>query len=137
MRKTLRILALSFALLLFALPVFAENTFDLKGMSTEDLLALQEAVNAEVFARNTTTKEVTVPPGTYIVGVDIPAADYSFRYDGSSFSSIDIEDANGRFVCGHNLSNGETVGKQPLKDGQIVEISYGSIVFMPYKGLGF
>lgn len=137
MKRTLRILAVSLALLLFALPVFAEGTFDLKNMSTEDLLALQEAVNAEVLARNITTKEVIVPPGTYTVGVDIPAADYSFRYDGDSFGCIDIEESNGRFVCGHNLRNGETVGKQPLKDGQIVEISYGSIVFMPYKGLGF
>lgn len=135
MKKVLQILVLSLALVLFALPVLAES-LDLQAMSTEDLIALQAAVNKELAARNFAEKEVTVPPGTYIIGEDIPAGNYSFRCD-SSFAGIDIEEANGRFVSGHSLREGETVGKQPLANGQVIEISYGSVVFMPYRGLGF
>lgn len=136
MKKVLSILAVSVVLALLALPVFAENTLDLKSMTTEELAALQVAVNAELMNRNFATKEVIVPPGTYTIGVDIPAGDYSFRCD-DRIAGIDIESAQGKFVTGHSLTKGETVGKQPLEDGQTIEISYGSVVFMPYRGLGF
>ena len=136
MKKTLRILAVSLILILLAMPVFAESNWDLQSMTTEELAALQVAVNAELMNRNFTTKEVIVPPGTYTIGVDIPAGDYSFRCD-DRMAGIDIESAKGKFVTGHSLTKGETVGKQPLEDGQTIEISYGSIVFMPYRGLGF
>lgn len=136
MKKTLSILVVSVVLAFLALPVFADSTWDLKSMTTEELAALQMAVNAELMNRNFTTKEVVVPPGTYTIGVDIPAGDYSFRCD-ERITGIDIEDAKGRFVTGHSLTKGETVGKQPLEDGQTIEISYGSVVFMPYRGLGF
>lgn len=136
MNRTLRILVLSLAFLLCAFPVSAENIFDLNSLTTEELVALQKAVNAELAVRNFAEKEVVVPPGTYTIGEDIPAADYSFRCD-DIMSSIYITDANGVPITLHALSAGQTVGKQPLSDGQVIQISGSAVVFAPYRGLGF
>lgn len=131
-----KMLVLLLVLLSLASIAFAESTIDLSAMNEEELVSLRNSINAELATRNFAEKEVNVPPGTYTIGVDIPAGAYTLRTD-SDLVSISIEDENGRFVSGHPLSKGEIVGKQPLEDGWTIEISYGSVIFKPYVGLGF
>lgn len=132
-----RILVLLLVLLSLASIAYAENAaVDISSMTTEELVSLRNSINAELATRNFAEKEVTVPPGTYTIGVDIPAGAYTFRTE-SDLVSISIEDENGRFIAGHPLSKGEVVGKQPLEDCWTIEISYGSVIFKPYVGLGF
>ena len=67
-----KILVLVLALLSLFSIAHAENAVDLATLTTEELVELRNAVNAELASRDFKEKEVTVPPGRYTVGVDIP-----------------------------------------------------------------
>lgn len=122
------------ALFLFVTCAFAEG-IDLESMTTDELVALRDAVNAELVKRNFAEKEVIVPAGTYIIGEDIPAGCYTLCST-DDLVRIDITGEKGVYA-GHVLTKGEIVGKQPLEEGWTIKISYGSVVFAPYAGLGF
>lgn len=128
-----RFLLVLVTLSLFVTCAFAEGV-DLEGMATDELVALRDAVNAELAKRNFAEREVLVPAGTYIIGEDIPAGNYTFLCN-DDIIQIEIQGAG--VYTGHVLTKGETVGKQPLENGWTITISYGSVVFTPYVGLGF
>lgn len=129
-----RFLVFLVALSLFVTCAFAEG-IDLEGMTTDDLVALQAAVNAELAKRNFAEKEVIVPAGTYIIGEDIPAGCYTLCST-DDLVRIDITGGKGVYA-GHVLTKGELVGKQPLEEGWTITIAYGAVVFKPYAGIGF
>lgn len=129
-----RFLIVLVALSLFVTCAFAES-IDLESMTTDDLVALRDAINAELAKRNFAEKEVTVPAGTYIIGEDIPAGNYTF-YCADDLVQVEITGSKGVYV-GHVLMKDEVVGKQPLEAGWTIKISYGSLIFTPYAGLGF
>lgn len=129
-----RFLSVLVTLSLFVTCAFAESV-DLEGMTTDDLVALRDAVNAELSKRNFAEKEVIVPAGTYIIGEDIPAGTYTFRSTGDLIR-IDITGSKGVYA-GHVLMKDELVGKQPLEEGWTITIAFGAVIFTPYVGLGF
>lgn len=131
-----KVLVLLLTLLLIVSAASAEG-FDLSAMTTEELVNLRNAVNAELADRDFQTKEVKVPTGRYTVGVDIPAGVYTLTRSEEYFSAIRTYTANGQYDLSFQVSNGEPVGKLELVEGQTIEILYESVVFKPYEGLGF
>lgn len=133
MKNTIRILYLLFALMLSTVTFAHAETFDLSGMSYDELIALHKQVSIAIM-QSDEWKEVTVPVGEYVVGEDIPAGAYTL----TAHNLTDIEVySNGKCVHNHCLASSEQVGKLSLQDGQVVKIKYGSVVFSPYIGLGF
>ena len=114
---------------------------DLSSLSFADLLALRSKIEMEIISRPE-WKEVTVPSGTWIVGEDIPAGFYSILPTGTG-GYITIKDPSQEKEYRQTIvSNGirdqeSAIGKIELKNGYIVEIERGSLIFAPAKGLGF
>lgn len=122
--------------------------------SDEDLKNLFEAVQFELVSRgykfdfdethqaastqkeDAVQKEVTVPPGTYSVGSDIPAGTYTVVTNGI-ISMLTVKNSSGGYVTMHSLNNNTQVGKLVLEAGQTVEIVGESVIFKPFQGLGF
>lgn len=84
----------------------------------------------------TVQKEVTVPPGTYSVGSDIPAGTYTVTTKGI-ITMLTVKNSAGGLVTMHSLNGNTQVGKLVLEDGQTVELVGESVIFKPYQGLGF
>ena len=134
MKRFIALLLLVSVLLLFG-SAYAE---DLSTLDDEQLIALSVAVNSEIVRRDL-NKKVKVPAGTYIVGQDIPAGDYTIRPTGVLLC---VEIYEGEVKLGNRIgiysaSQEELIGKISLKEGQIVEISFGGSTFEKYAGLGF
>lgn len=141
----------SFALLLVMLcPLCSyaeENPFDpefvhafFADYSIDDLLNMQKLVEIELEYRGyyAEAKEVTVPPGTYTIGADIPASVYSLSLKGGIISMITIKNADGSLNTMHAINaSTPNIGKIDLKDGQIIEIVGEPVLFKPFEGLGF
>lgn len=130
---------ISLVLVLFALvpSAFAENTIDLESLSTEQLLSLKESINQELASRNFENKEVTVPPGRYTIGQDIPEGVYTVTFDGSVMAMVTTYTKKGDVDLMYSVSKSDPIGKLELSDGQIVEISVQSVIFSQYAGMGF
>ena len=117
-----------------AAATYQNNTNGLAAYSDNYLRLLLAVVEHELQRRGFAKGEVTVPVGEYIVGEDIPAGTYTL----TAHNLTDIEVYSGsKCVHNHCLTSSEQIGKLPLQDGQVVKIKYGSVVFAPYKGLGF
>lgn len=131
-----------FALILVVLMMFCSAAsaegIDLTAMSFEELIALRQEIDLLIFASDE-YKNVSVPAGEYVIGEDIPAGTYTLDSDGMAMISV-YSDASKNImgmVAAHTVGNGETVGKIELKEGNVVEIQFTSIIFKTYAGLGF
>ena len=131
-----RFLIVLVVLSLFVTCAFAES-YDLKSMTTDEIVALQSQIIKELTKRNFPTASFTVPMGEYIVGVDIPAGNYRVIYWGKYISSVEVTDANGDYVCTHALENSAVIGKLPLIEGHTIKILYDKVHFSPYNGIEF
>ena len=143
MKNTVRILSLLFALMLSAVTFVHAEPFDLSNLSYEELIELHKQVSLAIM-QSDEWKEVTVPAGTYIIGQDIPAGDYTVTYTGIAQSVLYVYPSaqaleEGTQVFSKILSDawGISVGKLSLTDGQVIVIQSAPVVFTPYKGLGF
>ena len=134
--KKLVSFALSLALMACAIPAFADGP-DLQSMSDDELVSLRDAINAELASRNFQEKEVTVPPGRYKVGEDIPAGTYTISAAGKVMSMVTTYTASGDYGMIYNVTSDSPVGKLELADGQEIEISVEPVTFSVYKGIGF
>ena len=134
--KKLVSFALSLALMACAIPAFADGP-DLQSMSDDELVSLRDAINAELASRNFQEKEVTVPPGRYKVGEDIPAGIYALSAAGKVMSMVTTYTASGDYGLIYNVTSDSPVGKLELADGQEIEISVEPVTFSVYKGIGF
>lgn len=134
--KKLVSFALSLALMACAIPAFADGP-DLQSMSDDELVSLRDAINAELASRNFQEKEVTVPPGRYKVGEDIPAGTYTVSKTGAMPAMVTTYTSSGDYDLVYNISADTPIGKLQLAEGQSIEISYDSVLFSPYKGIGF
>lgn len=99
----------------------------------EELLILHHALDQEIMQRPE-WKEVTVPAGDWIVGVDIPAGDYSIRPVKTGY--IRIRDTHDDTFYNSMLKEGEIIGKMSLKEGYTVRLN-DAFIFSPAKGLDF
>lgn len=135
-----RLFALVLVFVLMFCSVATAESIDLSALSLDELIALRQEIDLLIFGSDA-YKNVPVPAGDYVIGVDIPAGTYTLEAHGDSYAMITVyADANkdimGMGAC-HSVGGGETVGKIEFKDGEVVEIQMGSIVFKTYAGLGF
>ena len=78
------------AVLIFSLPVLGQND-ELRNLSDSQLQSLLEAIKAEISRRGLDAVELTLQPGKYIIGKDIPAGSYTITClstDGESMNSV-------------------------------------------------
>ena len=133
-------------------PASAEN-IDLSSLSFDELRHLQTRISVELASRPE-WKVVAVPPGVYLVGVDIPAGDWCLTCSESVWERAYV-------CCGMNLNpsktevvkpyewrgyihkapydSGKTTFNVTLHEGEYIEILDGTILFtVPEKiDLGF
>lgn len=109
----------------------AESMFE--GISYDQLFALRSAIEQEIISRPE-FKEVTVPTGDWIIGVDIPEGYYSIRP--VKYGYILIKDANGRTFLNEAMSEGEIIGKIRVEEGYSIRIE-DPFIFSAPKGLDF
>ncbi len=128
MKKLIAIILVlcSFASISVAESIFGDFTFD-------QLLILHHALDQEIMSRPE-WKEVTVPAGDWIVGVDIPEGKYSIRPVKNGY--IKIIDTKGNLFFSDAMSKDEIVGKLELKEGYSIRLE-NSFIFSPAKGLDF
>lgn len=125
---------------LFAFSAQAES-FNLSALSFQELVQLQQKLNREIMSRPE-WKEVTVPVGTWKVGVDIPAGTYSVT-GGKLMATLEIyssPEKNYRNMVESYTFSGMTttaVGRVTLSDGQYVVIDIEPLTFAPPISLGF
>ena len=131
------------------------KSFDLSGMTLNDLIELQEKVQLAMWSTDD-WQEVIVPQGVYKVGVDIPAGKWTVK-------AIPKADCYLRFAWGSKLDDSKqhitftgskrgdivmiyTKNAMGYKEGDLLEYSfeckkgdyivveYTSAVFTPYTG---
>jgi hypothetical protein len=102
-------------------------------MSYDDLLALQNAVTAEIMGRPE-SKEVEVPAGQYTIGVDIPAGWYSVQPKNGiatlRYYPIPGEDYWDYFTIS------DVLGRYEFTDGLRIMLD-DTAIFAPPLALGF
>lgn len=150
-----KLFVLILALVLCCSSAFA-GSIDLSGMTFDELVALREQLNLAIW-NSQEWQEVTVPEGTYQIGVDIPAGHWSikevndlylhvFYFDilnedtrslgrGSQYYDTYLQ-RSGVDAFGYPVLSETDID---MKDGWYFECS-GPVVFTPYTGkpdLGF
>lgn len=126
------------------------DTFDLSGLSFEELAALRDRCQMEMM-KSDKWQEVTVPEGIYQIGKDIPAGHWTISapskgmamiYAGRKMANDFMVDFEILFDL-YGLKNGlyhegsTTSISLDLKDGQYLQIMLGSVIFTPYQGNSF
>lgn len=135
MKKLVRLLAAFLvASVLFSGTAIAEINFD--DYTVEELMALKSQIHTEIIKRRIDDNTVRVPMGTYTVGIDIPAGSYTLT-GGSDVAMITLYSPNGDIITFHSLYFQDKIGRIDLESGQKVEIQFGGIIFMTYRGIGF
>ena len=138
-------------MLALLLPTVA-SAADLAGVSLDELYELRKAVSAEILSRSK-WDSVTVPPGFYVVGEDIPAGHWTIKYTPKSyaivmyFSKTDETGKNPDVLYGsYYQANIGAPGNDletlydmkevdlELKEGFYLSIQFASVVFEPYTG---
>ena len=107
-------------------PDFSDWTWD-------QLVALQHYITMTLMERPE-WKEVTVPAGDWIVGVDIPEGEYSIQAVGPAY--VLIRNTKGSMVINKSLGRDEQIGKVDVKEAYTIHLS-GECVFAPPVILGF
>ena len=119
------------------LPVIALAEVDLSAMSVDELIALNKAIVMQLMSRKD-FKEVPVSAGTYKVGEDIPAGMYTVKAEDDQYVVLYVFDSNGDYTLKmYTVKADSPIGKLVLEDGETVATVGGSVIFMPYAGLGF
>ena len=126
--------------IMMMLPVvcYAEG-IDLSSLTFDELKQLQSAIIQEMQSRDE-FKSVWVPMGVYAVGEDIPAGVYSFSSNNIAMIEIYKGDPSdfSNYESSYSLDGvEEKVAKYEIKDGYIIKISFNSVLFETYTGLGF
>lgn len=135
--KKLLVLTLALALLLSS--ASAEDD-PIAGLSLDQLLAVNSAIQLKIFSQEAAVDGVRVPAGTYVVGVDLPAGVYRVEYrpltetSFCSFTAVNEKDVWSFFtILGFDSSS--EIGKIDLTDGTEITISGGEVYFYTYTGL--
>ena len=107
----------------------------LSGFTFEELLSLQRLLSLEAMSRPE-WKETTVPSGTWVVGIDIPSREYSIKPTKKG-GYLRIT-RGGRLIITQGIRKDEDAfWKFELKEGDVIEVTSGSLIFAPPLGLDF
>lgn len=133
-----KLLALSLILIL-ALPAALADGVDLSSMSYDELTALRSQLEQEIMSRPE-WKEVQVPPGRYVAGVDFPAGRYTgeMRKGNGAFMMVTLyenEHAEAWQSTMYMLSEDAPTVSLTIKNGMVLETVTGGLWLLPYRGL--
>ena len=141
-----RILSVLLALCLVLMASAALGEVDLTAMSRDELLVLEEQIIKELTSRPD-YKEVTVPPGVYEVGVDIPAGKWTISgvdvfctVDwGKALDEYKVKIPTSEWISGYVHGTGVEGVDWELTNGTFIVIGHGTVKFSPTipKSLGF
>ena len=112
------------------------ESFDLSQYSNEELIALETAIQAEKLARGL-AKSATIYSGTYIIGKDIPAGEYSIETVKGAADHLEVYDASGKHIGSYAIgtsSNRSPIGRLELKDGYRIEFDSCTLKLTVYSG---
>lgn len=126
---------------LFAAPVMAseQSTIDYDSMSTEELVALRDEINAQIADRG---GDNVITQGKYVVGVDIKATSFKMICNDDDKVNFTIYDSEEDFQTGYDAKSDQRwtdAGNMEgvilnLKEGQIVDVTRGSAIVEEVKG---
>lgn len=143
-------------LVIILMPIVAIADIDLSSLSYNELVSLINKAQLEIM-KSDKWQEVEVPPGTYIVGKDIPAGHWTIAINDSGYADFEIGTtikSNGEIdymSCLDDYKHITLIGKSSflytegnttsysleLLNNWYVVITTGSIIFTPYKGNNF
>lgn len=125
-------------ILALAVPALAlADLPDISALTVEELIELNHQIQNRLFSEQL-VNGVKVPPGTYIIGEDIPAGTYRVEITGGTgFYDLNQE------ADGHLITTGLTgslydvteIGKMVLEDGNELKLYNSTFVLYPYTGL--
>ena len=127
-------------LILAMLPVIAlADLPDISGLSTDDLIELNHQIQLRLFSEQLVSG-VKVPPGSYVIGEDIPAGTYRVDFPVVSDLLMGLfmaytEDYSDYVTYYIGENNTTAIGKVELKEGMTLEISDTTAIFYAYTGL--
>lgn len=130
-----RVFVLVMALVLMAAIAQAE---DLAALSDQELAALNQRVQLELFRRSSIAGGVDVPPGTYYVGIDIPAGRYTVQCpDNAILAEIAIQKVDSIFEnhVEFGSARGSSIANITLETGDTIRIISYKLTFKPFTGL--
>ena len=111
---------------------------DISGLSYDELLELRTKIQLQLFSSKL-VDGITVPPGEYIIGEDIPEGSYRVCAISLERNSMVIIYSAGKNVLTSyaigDLYGAYEVGKLPLENGMIIEVDFAPVIFYPYAGL--
>lgn len=124
-------------IILFVCCASAEE-YPLGDLSIDQLRQMITVINAEITSRPE-WKETTVPAGTWVIGVDIPAGSYSISAKNALVQiwrkrKQDFSD-NGLYF-NEIVKSANSFGKIILEDGMVFDTN-APVIFAPAKTLGF
>lgn len=116
---------------------------DYNSMTYDELLRINKLVQAALFQKGVLADGVTVYPGVYKVGEEIPAGVYRAECKGaysSALLNIYPDENNQSIISGKSyvmaeLYGSSVVGKLVLEEGNIVDLTNGNIILTAYTGL--
>lgn len=142
MGKMIKFFSFVMILVLFSSSSASASQIDLKSLSDEALFQLGVDFSKEWMARN---KIVSIPMGTYRVGMNLPAGEYEVRWNGSGhFKMTNItvyKDDEIDFMnveTAHSLTESSPkIGRLVLKSGNTLSIEHGGADFLLSSALVF
>lgn len=147
-----KIMIFALALALISSAAFA--SVDLSGMTFAELQELQKQVQLAMMETDE-WQEVTVPAGTYEIGVEIPAGHWTISAAQNSMVNVEYGSSLSAGESGIDwmstydsamlISETNIMGNSgfpssiswKLKEGNYINIDSGSVVFTPYTGASF
>ena len=109
---------------------------DISGLTHNELIELNHRIQMRLFSEKL-MNGVNIPVGRYTVGEDIPAGSYRVAISAEN-GLIVIYSPDEKTVCSYALGlvyDVYEIGKITLEEGQIFDLSYGSVTLYPYSGL--
>ena len=124
---------------LMLISVACSEGFDVKSLNDDELSALNKKIQAELFSRHAAGDGIPVPPGQYVVGIDIPAGRYQIIVNEDVMAeTIDIyqnsKDKYGKKYWLGSLYGGTTANVN-LADENILEITSHTVTIRIFTSL--
>lgn len=135
MKKLIAVIMILAMLVPAAAP--ADTSFD--DLTFDELSVLNQLVQLKMFEKGALTNGVSVPPGVYRIGEDIPEGYYRIVYEPpyeTAFCSFFInEEGGGVYSTMLGFSGSNEIGKVFLQNNAIVTITDSDLLFYTYTGL--
>lgn len=124
---------------------YEKNKMDFSSLSLEELLQINQLLQSAIFEKALQYEGITLYPGIYEVGKDIPPGDYRVEYAEKDYSVLfyvypDMEKAQKKSLIRESYimapaSNSEIIGKISLVEGNVIVFSGSCVILSKYKGI--